>query len=89
MMDGEAGHNRIKATESWQGLIKIVLNYLHVVTHERKRSLYSEIHAALEPGGIFCNLEHLASATANLRGLFLRALRILDSRWGHEAPTFK
>lgn len=49
---------------------------IHHCSDERKKSLYSEIHAALIPEGIFCNLEHVAPATPELHERFLRALGI-------------
>jgi tRNA (cmo5U34)-methyltransferase len=47
---------------------------IHHVVHERKRTLYSEIHALLNSGGVFCNLEHVASPTPNLHEQFLRGI---------------
>jgi len=44
---------------------------IHHVEHERKRELYSEIHALLNAGGVFCNLEHVASPTPRLHEEFL------------------
>jgi tRNA (cmo5U34)-methyltransferase len=52
---------------------------IHHCTDERKRAVYSEIYRALKPGGIFCNLEHVASATAKLHARFLRALAITEA----------
>jgi tRNA (cmo5U34)-methyltransferase len=47
---------------------------IHHVTHDRKRSLYREIFGVLNPGGVFLNLEHVASATARLHEDFLAQL---------------
>jgi SAM-dependent methyltransferase len=52
---------------------------IHHCTDERKRELYSEIHAALNPGGVFCNLEHVAPASPELHARFLRALGITEA----------
>jgi len=49
---------------------------IHHLRHERKRSLYSEIYGLLHPGGVFCNLEHVASATERLHRRFLDALAV-------------
>jgi tRNA (cmo5U34)-methyltransferase len=47
---------------------------IHHVVHERKRSLYAEIHTLLNPGGVFCNLEHVASPTPRLHEEFLHGI---------------
>jgi len=49
---------------------------IHHCTHERKRELYAEIYDALEPGGVFYNLEHVASVSPEMHDAFLDALGI-------------
>jgi tRNA (cmo5U34)-methyltransferase len=49
---------------------------IHHLTHERKRELYEEIWAVIEPGGIFCNLEHVASVSPAAHERFLQAIGI-------------
>jgi tRNA (cmo5U34)-methyltransferase len=44
---------------------------IHHLVHERKRELYTEIYGLLNAGGVFCNLEHVASATPRLHEEFL------------------
>ncbi len=49
---------------------------IHHLEHPRKRALYGEVFALLEPGGVFCNLEHVASATEYRHRQFLDAFNI-------------
>ncbi|MBM3659613.1 MAG: class I SAM-dependent methyltransferase [Actinobacteria bacterium] len=43
---------------------------IHHLAHDRKRTLFDEIHAALRPGGVFANLEVVECATPALQAEF-------------------
>ena len=47
---------------------------IHHCSHERKRSIYAEVYEMLNPGGIFCNLEHVASPTDRLHERFMKSI---------------
>jgi SAM-dependent methyltransferase len=49
---------------------------IHHLVHPRKRELYAEVFTRLSPGGVFCNLEHVASATPALHAQFLVMLGV-------------
>jgi SAM-dependent methyltransferase len=59
---------------------------IHHLSHQRKRVLYEEVYSCLRPGGVFCNLEHVASATPALHRKFLATL---DVRPEDEDPSNK
>lgn len=47
---------------------------IHHVNHERKRRLYGEVWHILNGGGVFANLEHVASTSAYGHARFLGAM---------------
>jgi tRNA (cmo5U34)-methyltransferase len=47
---------------------------IHHLEDARKRSLFGEIHTLLAPGGVFANLDLVASATARQHERFRRAI---------------
>ncbi len=47
---------------------------IHHLEHERKRSLFAEVFDRLDPGGVFANLEHVASPTPRLHLAFFAAI---------------
>jgi len=57
---------------------------IHHCSHERKRELYAEIFDIVEPGGMFANLEHVASPTPELHEQFLR---LIGTGPGEEDPS--
>jgi tRNA (cmo5U34)-methyltransferase len=49
---------------------------IHHLPHDRKRCLYEEVYRLLRPGGVFLNLEHVASPTEALHLQFLAILEV-------------
>jgi tRNA (cmo5U34)-methyltransferase len=59
---------------------------IHHVPHPRKRDLYREVFNLLASGGMFCNLEHVASSTTRLHHHFLSKLDLMPQQ---EDPSNK
>jgi tRNA (cmo5U34)-methyltransferase len=57
---------------------------IHHLEHERKRSLYGEVFGLLEPGGVFANLEHVASPSRRAHLAFFAAI---GEPLEHEDPS--
>lgn len=57
---------------------------IHHLEDERKRTLYAECFELLADGGVFVNLEHVASPTARLHLEFLKAI---DEPVEHDDPS--
>ena len=57
---------------------------IHHLEHDRKRALYGEAFAALEPGGTFANFEHVASPSERLHVAFYAAI---GEPMEHEDPS--
>ena len=49
---------------------------IHHLDHDRKRALYTEVWQALKSGGVFANLEHVASPTQRLHRRFFDAIGV-------------
>lgn len=47
---------------------------IHHLSNDRKQTLYGEVYDRLAPGGIFCNLEHVASPSQRLHRHFMQAI---------------
>ena len=47
---------------------------IHHLVDARKRELYGEVYELLNPGGVFCNLEHVASPSQKLHEEFLQRI---------------
>lgn len=59
---------------------------IHHLPHARKRELFREVFGMLETEGVFCNLEHVASASSHGHQRFLDAMGIAPDQ---EDPSNK
>ncbi len=79
-------HDLVAPLPATLGRFDVVVSSMaiHHLEHERKRELYGEVFDLLEPGGVFANFEHVASATHRLHLMFFAAI---DEPLEHEDPS--
>ncbi|MEO8605237.1 MAG: class I SAM-dependent methyltransferase [bacterium] len=66
-----ADSNWVEAVRALAPFDVVASSYaIHHLTDARKRGLYAEIFALLQPGGTFVNVEHVASPTPAVEALF-------------------
>lgn len=71
------GHNMDEPLPELGAFDCVVSSFaIHHCTHERKQQIYAEVFSLLASGGVFCNLEHVASPTPRLHERFLAEMGI-------------
>ena len=58
---------------------------IHHLSNGRKRRLYAEIYELLSPGGVFINIEHVASPTPEVERVFNESL--IDALYDHDRKS--